>query len=99
MPQKEFYKEYLSAARFVLAPHGNGLDSYRVWETLLLGSYPIVKTSSLYQDLPVILDEWDALTPELLEKKYARFRRLKHNYERLYSRYWRNRMRLLTVEQ
>ncbi|TPX70963.1 hypothetical protein CcCBS67573_g06379 [Chytriomyces confervae] len=95
MPQKEFYKSYLSTARF--APHGNGLDSYRVWETLLLGSYPIVKTSSLdslYQDLPVIiLDEWHDLTPEMLQKEFARFRRMKHNYERLYSRYWRNVMR------
>jgi hypothetical protein len=34
-------------AAFVLAPFGAGVDSYRVWETLLLGSYPVVVSSAL----------------------------------------------------
>lgn len=36
---------YLQAAqsRFVLCPSGLGFDTYRLWETLLLGAIPIVE--------------------------------------------------------
>lgn len=57
------YTEYyhaLSRTRFAWSPHGNGLDCHRTWEILLLGAYPIVKTSSLdelYRDLPVLVVE------------------------------------------
>lgn len=44
--------------KFVVAPVGVGLDSYRVWECLILGSVPIVPDSELvvdelYEGLPV----------------------------------------------
>jgi len=52
-----------SEHKFVLSPHGAGLDCHRTWEVLLAGSTPIVKTSildSLYQDLPVIIvKDWE----------------------------------------
>jgi hypothetical protein len=43
------YPKYLSemaAHRFVVSPPGNGVDCHRTWESLYLGSIPIVKAST-----------------------------------------------------
>lgn len=57
--------------RFVLCPHGDGLDTYRVWEVLALGSIPIVKRSTLdamYDDLPVVIvNDWTDITEPNLQ--------------------------------
>eukprot|EP00929_Paragymnodinium_shiwhaense_P018893 TRINITY_DN13057_c0_g4_i2.p1 TRINITY_DN13057_c0_g4~~TRINITY_DN13057_c0_g4_i2.p1 ORF type:complete len:381 (-),score=30.52 TRINITY_DN13057_c0_g4_i2:453-1595(-) len=42
--------------KFVAAPVGRGLDTHRLWEVLVLGSVPVVRTSSLdrlYSTFPV----------------------------------------------
>lgn len=48
--------------KFIISPHGNGLDCHRTYEAMILGSIPIVKSSSLdiiYKELPVIiLNDW-----------------------------------------
>jgi len=45
-----------------LAPRGNGIDTHRVWEMLLLGMVPVVKSSPLdamYERVPaVIVHDW-----------------------------------------
>ncbi|CAK0889841.1 unnamed protein product, partial [Prorocentrum cordatum] len=53
----DIWKEY-AAHKYVVAPLGVGLDCYRIWETLILGSIPIVPYSELvddelFEDLPV----------------------------------------------
>jgi len=82
----------IAQSKFVLSPHGNGLDCYRTWETLLLNSYPIVKTSTLdalYTDLPVlIVHAWEDVTEEFLEKKYEEMRTKSYNYAKLSIDYW-----------
>jgi len=81
---------------FVLSPHGNGYDCHRLWEALVLGCIPIVKTSvldGLYEDLPVlIVKEWSDVTKELLENTIEAFK-TKHkanefNYDKLTLKYW-----------
>jgi hypothetical protein len=56
--------------KYVLSPHGNGLDCHRTWEALALGCIPIVKTSPLdplFAGLPVlIVQDWSDITQELL---------------------------------
>ena len=51
---------------FVLSPHGHGLDCHRTWQVLLLGSFPIVASSSLdsvYDGLPVVIvSRWEDLS-------------------------------------
>lgn len=47
---------------FEVSPRGNGLDCFRTWEALALGTIPIVKTSALDrlyrdEDLPVVIVE------------------------------------------
>ncbi|HLB41189.1 MAG TPA: hypothetical protein VJJ83_05340 [Candidatus Babeliales bacterium] len=82
----------LAAAKFVLSPHGNGLDCHRTWEALYMGSYPVVKTSALdplYIDLPVlIVPDWSAVTVELLEQKYQEFSNREFKLDKLYFDYW-----------
>lgn len=40
--------QWISQSRFVLCPDGNGLDSYRIWESLYLGAIPVVKNLKTY---------------------------------------------------
>lgn len=57
------YEQYLRSVTnhlFVVSPPGNGRQAHRTWETLLLGSIPIVRRSlspedHLYDGLPVVL--------------------------------------------
>ena len=62
-----------SAFAFEAAPRGNGLDCFRVWECLILGTIPIVQRSTLdplFEDesFPVALvDDYDEVTPKRLD--------------------------------
>lgn len=70
--------DYLAAiarARFVLCPSGFGWDTYRLWETLTLGSIPVVEYSEgwhrVLDDLPVLfVASFDEVTPSLLARAY-----------------------------
>ena len=44
------FKDYIAKLgeyQFVLCPPGVGTDTHRFWETILVGSIPIVETSTL----------------------------------------------------
>jgi len=74
--------------KYVVSPHGNGLDCHRTWEALALGCIPIVKSSPLdpmFEDLPVlIVKEWSDITQELLDT----FVPASTNTEKLQLTYW-----------
>jgi hypothetical protein len=57
---------------FVLAPAGNGVDTHRIWETILNGAIPIVRTSDYDQWLSCLpyvrLNSWSELSESLLNK-------------------------------
>ena len=82
----------LASSQFVLSPRGAGVDCHRTWETLLMGSYPIIKSSfldSLFEGLPVvIIKDWNCITPEFLAEKFAEFSAQEWNRERLFAPYW-----------
>ena len=66
LSHSEFYDK-LHRFKWILCPEGNGLDSYRVMETLAAGSIPVMvkdRWNSCYSDnLPVILlDKWNDLS-------------------------------------
>ncbi len=86
------YLKEMSSYRYTLSPFGNGLDCHRTWEALLVGSIPVVKTSTidpLYDGLPVIiLQNWHELTPELLEKKYQELQDKQLNRKKMFMDYW-----------
>lgn len=82
----------MAESKFVVSPHGNGLDCHRTWEALLVGSFPIVKISTLdplYQDLPVlIVKDWSDATEEFLNQQYKIMCQTKYNLEKIYFKYW-----------
>lgn len=57
----DYYAD-LCRSKFVLCPEGTGMDTHRVYESLLCGATPVVLRNSLsrlYERLPVcILDKW-----------------------------------------
>jgi hypothetical protein len=57
----EYYAD-LCRSTFVLCPEGTGIDTHRVYESILCGAIPVVVRNSLshlYETLPVcILDTW-----------------------------------------
>lgn len=69
LPQDEFYKE-LRHHRFCLCPSGNGIDTHRLWESIYVGTIPIVKHNLVHSDwreLPILfVNDWSEVTPDLL---------------------------------
>jgi hypothetical protein len=73
--------------KYVISPHGNGLDCHRTWEALILGCIPILKTSPLdpmFAGLPVlIVQKWSDVTQELLDTfkpDYSKMEKLELSY-------------------
>jgi hypothetical protein len=86
-------------SKFVLCPSGLGFDTYRLWETLILGSIPIVESNAgfdpTYNSLPVlVVRNYSDVTPQLLHEAYPCFARhaSEFSYDHLTHGYW---MRLL----
>jgi len=89
--------EYLAEMiqhKYTLSPFGNGLDCHRTWEALLMGSIPVVQTSTLdplYKDLPVIIvQKWEEITPAYLQQQYETLRHKLVKREKLFMDYWRD---------
>lgn len=86
---------------FVACPHGNGLDTHRFWEALLLGCVPIIKSSGLdrlFDNLPVlIVNAWSDITDKLLRDTVVRIvarskdERIRGDDKLLLS-YWKKRI-------
>jgi hypothetical protein len=90
----ESYAYDIASSKFVISPRGNGLDTHRLWEALYVGSFPVVKTSSLdflYEGLPVvIIKDWEAVTEDFLNKKYEEMKNKFFCLDKLYSDFWFN---------
>lgn len=95
--QKTQYPEFIKNmhhSHFTFAPRGNGWDTHRAWESLYLGSIPIVHTSAsdkLFDDLPVlIVDSWDDISEEFLKEKLDEIESKEYNLNKLNFDYWQN---------
>ncbi len=91
------WRHHIIASKFVLCPSGFSFDSFRVWETLLLGSIPVVESNPSGLDrtlssLPVlVVRNFEDLSPLFMERAYECFVRHAHlfRYEHLQATYWR----------
>ena len=76
--------------KFIVSPHGNGLDCHRTYEAMCLGCVPIVKTSTLdplYEDMPIIiLPSWDQLDIDQIVAESTRV--IKRSRHKLLLRHW-----------
>jgi hypothetical protein len=83
---------------FVLCPRGNGVDTHRLWETLYMGSIPIVKRDialSDFEDLPIcFINSWEDITVEFLQKEKDRILSNIWNTDKLKISYWINNIHL-----
>ncbi len=90
-PFQSYIKE-MAQCTFTLSPAGLAPDCYRTWEALLVGSIPIVRSSQLnplFEGLPVlIVDVWDEINEEYLQRKYKEITAHKYDLKRLYMEYW-----------
>ena len=90
------YYRRVARHRFTISPSGNGIDCYRTWEALYLGSVPIVERSpemAHFSDLPILFtDDYAELTPGYLEDQYARMLDTDYCFEKLYLSYWTRRL-------
>ena len=90
-PIEEYFRD-ISEHRYVMCPDGNGIDCFRTWETLYLGSIPIVKRSRVteqFSDLPMlIVDDLFSVTLEMLEEKYEEILLKKDNLDKAKLSYW-----------
>jgi hypothetical protein len=74
------YKKYCENVRshkFTFCPRGNGPDTHRFWESIYLGSIPIVldypEMATFFSKLPCLkVKSWLTVTEELLEIEYER---------------------------
>ncbi len=84
---------------FVVSPRGNGIDTIRTWEALMLGCIVIVRRivtpgtpapppiEELYADLPVVMiDSWSEVTREFLAKNLSEFAKRSANNEFRYEK-------------
>ena len=90
------YLKTLKQAEFTLSPRGNGLDTHRLWESLYVGTIPIVKSSTLdplYEDLPVlIIQDWNLLNKNLIEEKKKEIQSKTYNMKKLHMDYWKDKI-------
>ncbi len=85
---------------FVASPRGNGLDTIRTWEALMLGCIVIIRRipespviEELYADLPVvIIDKWSDITSDFLTRILSEYSRRTFRYEKLGMNYWIERI-------
>jgi Exostosin family len=96
-PTMEGRTEFLRDMRnhdFVLCPRGAGIDTHRLWETLYMGSIPIVKWDIVHSnwiDLPILfINSWKNITEERLIQEYIRISTRSWNWKKLHVEYWIN---------
>ena len=85
---------------FVASPRGNGLDTIRTWEALIMGCIVIVRRLSdthasttvmeeLYADLHiVIIDKWSDITSDFLDRILSEYAQRTFRYNKLTMEYW-----------
>ena len=78
--------------KWIIIPHGTGLDCHSVYESIALGCIPIVKTSTLdilYRELPIIIvKNWSDITVDILNKESIEA--LKKSNDKINLNYWKN---------
>lgn len=87
---KTKYLNEIRKSNMVLCPRGNGIDTFRFWETLYLGAVPVVVEEDLPKgildfDFPLILlRNWDEITDaRLIQRKYEESKSISHNIDNL----------------
>jgi len=91
-PNNEYWRD-ISKSYFTICPHGNGVDSHRIWECLYLQSVPIVEDHecfSQFKHLPIIFTkDWNKITIEYLNRQLLHCSKINWNIKELYTQNWK----------
>lgn len=95
MTNERFVNE-LNNHAFSICPRGNGVDTFRMWESLHLGVVPIVVREARFQEdlscLPILfldaVDDFRDLTHGFLKKKHAEMMDVEYDFDMLRASYW-----------
>lgn len=75
---KRNYQDYLTEVKkhkFIISPPGNSVDCHRIWESIYIGTVPIVLKSIpmvYFKDCPILfIDKWEDLFNMDLKEKYS----------------------------
>ena len=93
------YLSLVSEYKFNISPEGNGFDSHRLWESIILESIPIVENTSFISNLAsegvplLVLNDWKeiyGITPKFLNDYYKKNLTKVKSYKKVYFEYWKN---------
>ena len=95
------YFENLSKSKFVISPEGNGTDTHRIWEALIINTFPIVIETRFTNNLKnlgvpgIYLESWEELLnydEKKLDEIYKK--EVKKNYSYLSElKYWEEKIK------
>ena len=92
----DYFKD-LASHVFVACPFGNGLDCYRILESIYLGSIPIVIDCPMVKylsGLPILtIQDWGQLSLEFLKERHKELEKLEFNLDKSKLSYWKNIIR------
>ena len=95
----EQYMEDMRKCKFSLIPGGIGIDNYRIIETILVGTIPILLYhhtlyEELYSDLPIIIiNDFSQINEVYLNEQYEILvNRTNYNFDKILKSYWINRI-------
>jgi len=82
---------FITKSYFCITPHGNGVDSHRIWECLYLNTIPVVEKHecfSQFTDLHILfVDDYSIVTPDYLESQKSIL--INKNIKKLDINYWK----------
>ncbi len=83
--------------RFVACPPGNGVDTHRMWESLVAGAIPVVLRSTAvepFAHLPILfVKDYRELTRELLSEAFVRLQVPLQVPAEMHSEFWGEQIR------
>lgn len=93
---REQFFEKLAASKFSICPRGNAYDTFRMWDSLYVGTIPIVVREAHFHegllDLPILFldsyQDFSNLSKDYLNDTYESMSKKHFNYEKLTSQYW-----------
>ena len=87
----------MSESKYVLCPKGNGIDTHRFYETILMGAIPIVEQSSLDElyskTTSLIVNKYSDLNIEILKNPYKYIKNMNFSKDILFMEYWLNQIK------
>jgi hypothetical protein len=93
---QEKYISDLCNSNFVISPFGNGMDCYRVWESIYCGAIPIVPRCVLFErflGLPILMmDRWESFNIQYIQQQYDDLKAKGGSYDYCDLDYWEERI-------